>query len=85
MQGRKIERIKEFDKELKKLSKKHHGLTEKVENILDKLATDSIRDGDRLRGYGEHRVFKIRCGIGARGKSRSARIIYYKDDRGLDL
>lgn len=83
MQGRKIERIREFDRELKKLSKKHHGLTKKVEDTLDKLAADSIPDGDQLSGFDEHPLFKIRCGTGTIGKRKGARIIYYKDDSGL--
>lgn len=83
MYRRKIERIPEFDRELKKLNKKHRGLTEEVENILDGLASNRMPDGDRLKGYGEHQVFKIRCGIGTIGKRKGARIIYCRDDSGL--
>ena len=80
MQDRKIERTKKFNQNLRKLSKTHRGLTEAVESILYKLASDNIPDGDRLQGYGEYRVFKIRCGTGSRGKRSGARIIYSKDD-----
>ena len=51
--------------------------------ILNELAADKGTEGDRLRGYGEHRVFKIRCSTGDLGKSRCVRIIYGKDDLGL--
>jgi len=80
MSHRIVERIEEFDRELLKLSKKHSGLKDEVENILDGLATDQISDGDQLTGCGGHPVFKKRCGTGSIGKRRGARIVYYKDD-----
>lgn len=58
MQGRKIERIQKFDRELKRLGRKHHGLAEKLETILDEIATDRT-EGKRLSGYSEHKLFKI--------------------------
>lgn len=79
MQVRRIERIQKFDRELKRLSRKHHGLTDKLETILDEIATDRI-EGKRLSGYGEHKIFKIRCGTRSMGQRKGARIIYYKDD-----
>lgn len=79
MQGRRIETTTKFDKELKRLSKGHHGLKEKVETILERLATNKIPAGDRLIGYDEHELRKIRCGTGTKGTKGGARIIYYKD------
>lgn len=40
MNQRKIETTDEFEKELKRLGKKHKGLVSKVEALLDGLATD---------------------------------------------
>ena len=79
MQRRSIERTKEFDKDLKKLGKKHHGLTEKVDIVLDEVAIGKV-EGERLMGFGEYELYKIRCGTRGMGKRKAARIIYYKGD-----
>ena len=83
MQGRKIDRIPEFDRELKKLNKKHHGLAKEIDNILDELAADKRSDGNQLKGYDGQPLFKIRCGTGIIGKRNGVRVIYFKDDLGL--
>lgn len=79
MQARKIERAEKFDRELRKLNQKHLGLAEKLESILSEISADK-NEGKRLKGFGEDKVFKIRCGTQSMGKRRSARVIYYKND-----
>ncbi|MCY4205281.1 MAG: hypothetical protein OXE92_06100, partial [Bacteroidetes bacterium] len=78
-----VERTTGFDGELKKLSKKHRGLTDKVEELLEGLSTDRISDGDQLNGCSGYPVFKKRCGTGNVGRRGGARIIYYKDEARL--
>ena len=79
MQSLKIERLKKFERELKKLSQKHPGLAENLEIILDDIIAGKT-DGKLLKGYGEDKLFKIRCGTRNMGQRKGARVYYYKDD-----
>lgn len=83
MSQRTIKETREFIRALKKLGKKHRRLTSRIRDTLDDLATDGRVEGKRLKGYGEHQLFKIRCGTGEVGRRKGARIIYYKNDSEL--
>jgi len=81
MDQRTVERTSQFNRQLKKLGKKHRRLHGIVQECLNDICTDAIPDGDsltRLRGLP---VFKIRCSTGEdKGLRSGARIIYYKND-----
>ena len=84
MATRKIDHTPRFTRELKKLSKRHHGFSDEVAGTLNDLADDIIKEGDKLTGFEDLPVFKKKIGIGGNiGQRRGARIIYYKDDDNL--
>jgi len=84
MAQRTVKRAPEFDRQLKKLGKRHRRLPDIVRELFNSIATDSILDGDtltRLRGLP---VFKIRCSTGEdKGLRSGARIIYFKNNSKL--
>ena len=83
MSQRTIKETREFSRGLKKLGKKHRALAGKIRDTLNDLATGGRIEGKRLKGYGEHQLFKIRCGTGEVGRRKGARVIYYKNDSEL--
>ena len=75
-----VEKIPRFEKQLKKLGRKHPGFKDEVQATLCSIAMGKHPTGDLLPGYcATHDVFKVRIGLGNAGKSSGARIIYCWD------
>ncbi len=70
----KIDTIRNFEKELKRLGKKHRSIPKDYENLLDSLEKDPFQ-GTHIK----ENCYKIRMAITSkgRGKSGGARVITY--------
>lgn len=79
MADRYIEKTTAFKNSLRRLSKKHPGLEQIVDEALNSYATDGP-PLDRIPGVGGHPVFKERRPLPNRGKRGGLRIISYCDE-----
>jgi len=80
MAQRAVKRTPEFDRQLKKLGKRHKRLRAIVHDRLNSISTNAIPDGDQISRFRGLPVFKIRCKTGEdKGLRSGARIIYFKD------
>ena len=81
MSVRDIRHTSTFARDLKRLSRKHRGLINTVEDALKKYAAGGPVDNTLIPGLNEQPVFKERLPLVGVGKRGGARLIYYCDDK----
>ena len=80
MAGRAFCAAANFDRSLKRLEKKHRGVSENVDEYLDNcIATGPGRLSQRLKGVSGRAVYKERLPVPGMGKRGGIRVIYYCD------
>ncbi len=84
---REIARSSSFERDLKKLAKKHQGIEDDAEACLEDCARNGPPDrAMRIPNQRGRPVFKQRLRLGGKGTRSGARIIYYCDaDRVIAL
>ena len=84
MTNREVRQHPKFSSELKKLSRRHHGLKDAIDNKIAELASGKEEDlGDKIPGLKGRPVFKKRMKYGNLSKRNGPRMIYYYDDKFL--
>ena len=82
--NRKVSRYPKFSSELKKLSRRHHGLEDTIDNKIAELASGEEENlGDKIPKLQDRPVFKKRIEYGNLGKRKGSRMIYYYDNEFL--
>ncbi len=82
--NRKVSRHPKFSSELKKLSRRHHGLKDTIDNKIVELASGEEKNlGDKIPKLKGRPVFKKRIEYGNLSKRKGSRMIYYYDDEFL--
>lgn len=74
---RRIKRTSGFEKDVKRISRKHADFAAAVDRFLDEAARKDVPSGMMIPGVEGKPVYKARLPLGGRGKRGGARLIYY--------
>ena len=75
---RKIKRVDKFNRDLRKLSKKHPDINASITGALDEISRKGLENTDNLiPGLGGRPVYKRRLKLGNKGKQAGVRLIFY--------